>query len=129
MLSLHVVCVCVCVCVCMCVRVCVCVCCNHGYHVSNLWVYPCQEYNQCYVYLVEEKLAEALTSYRQMEAGEFNRVSDSRCACLSVHCVHVCMCTCVHACMCVCACVLVCICVCMFLYRCACMFVCLCVCV
>lgn len=36
-----------------------------------------EEYNQCYVYLVEEKLAEALTSYRQMEAGEFNRVSDS----------------------------------------------------
>ncbi|KAL5486702.1 hypothetical protein EMCRGX_G019218 [Ephydatia muelleri] len=36
-----------------------------------------EEYNQCYVYLVEEKLAEALTSYRQMEEGEFTRISDS----------------------------------------------------
>ena len=53
--------------------------CNHGYCAAvNHCVAPWQEYNLCYVYLVEEKLAEALTSYRQMEEGEFTRLSDAR---------------------------------------------------
>ena len=36
-------------------------------------------YSKLYVYIVEEKLAEALTSFKIMEEGEFIRRTHTRC--------------------------------------------------
>ena len=39
----------------------------------SLFNYMLQEYNLLYVYIVEERLAETLTSFKQTEEGEFIR--------------------------------------------------------
>ena len=41
-----------------------------------------QDINTLYVYFVEERLAEALTSYQQTGEGEFVRRTNTRCACV-----------------------------------------------
>ena len=43
-------------------------------------------YSKLYVYIVEEKLAEALTSFKIMEEGEFIRRTQTRCFGMLVLC-------------------------------------------
>ena len=45
--------------------------------LSHLPFYP-KDFNTLYVYIVEERLAEALTSYKQIDEGEFIRRSNTK---------------------------------------------------